>query len=96
MSGEARAGAAEVAGLVRRLHRVEGQVGGLVRMLEGGRDCADVVVQIAAAARALDQVGFLLIAAELRVCATASPADGDPLWASARAAALEKLFLSLS
>ena len=41
-----------------RLRRVQGQIGGIVRMIEEGRDCADVVTQLAAASRALDRAGF--------------------------------------
>lgn len=88
--------AAEVAALVRRLRRVEGQVGGLVRMLEAGRDCADVVTQLAAASRALDRVGFLLVAGELRTCMSGQ-VDGSPDGEAAlKVAALEKLFLTLA
>ena len=47
-----------VADLLARLGRVEGQVRGLQSMLTEQRECADVVTQIAAAARALEQVGF--------------------------------------
>jgi DNA-binding FrmR family transcriptional regulator len=86
----------QVAALVRRLRRVEGQVGGLVRMLEAGRDCAEVVTQLSAASRALDRVGFLLVAAELRKCATAQVATQDDPESVAKAAAVEKLFLSLA
>ena len=86
----------QIAALIRRLRRVEGQVGGLVRMLQSGRDCADVVTQLAAASRALDRVGFLLVATELRQCATAQAAHTDDAGALAKAAAVEKLFLSLA
>lgn len=86
----------QLAALVRRLRRVEGQVGGLIRMLEGGRDCTDVITQLAAASRALDRVGFLMVASELRKCATGEAVTGDEETAAARAAALEKLFLTLA
>lgn len=89
----------QTAALVHRLRRVEGQVGGLIRMLQSGRDCADVVTQLSAASRALDRVGFLLVASELRKCATAqlaaTDASGDAD-AAAKAAAVEKLFLTLA
>lgn len=86
----------QIAALIRRLRRVEGQVGGLVRMLQSGRDCADVVTQLAAASRALDRVGFLIVAAELRRCATdQANATADPD-AAAKAASVEKLFLTLA
>ena len=48
--------------LIRRLRRIEGQVRGIQAMLLERRDCADVVTQIAAANKALEQVGFKLVA----------------------------------
>ncbi len=53
----------------RRLRRVEGQVRGIERMLDEGRECRDIVVQISAANRALEQAGFRLISAGLTWCA---------------------------
>ena len=40
-----------------RLRRVNGQLGGIIRMIEQGRDCQDVVQQLAAVGRAVDRVG---------------------------------------
>ena len=57
-----------VADLTRRLRRVEGQIRGVQQMLADGRDCRDVVTQISAASKALDQTGFLLVAAGLTWC----------------------------
>lgn len=57
-----------VADLVRRLRRVEGQVRGIQQMLSEGRDCRDVVTQMSAASKALDQSGFMLVAAGLTWC----------------------------
>lgn len=54
--------------LLRRLRRVEGQVRGLQQMLTDGRECRDVVTQISAASKALDQVGFKLVASGLTYC----------------------------
>jgi len=73
---------------VRRLRRVEGQVAGLVRMLEAGRDCSDVVTQLAAASKALDRAGYAIVAAGLKQCL----AQGDTV----DTAKMEKLFLSLA
>jgi len=56
------------ADLQRRLRKVEGQVRGIQQMLSDNRDCRDVVTQIAAANKALEQVGFLLVAAGLTWC----------------------------
>ena len=57
-----------IADLIRRLRRVEGQVRGIQQMLTDGRDCRDVVTQISAASKALDQAGFTLVAAGLTWC----------------------------
>jgi DNA-binding FrmR family transcriptional regulator len=54
--------------VIRRLRRVEGQVRGLQQMLAEGRDCRDVVTQMSAANKALEQAGFVLVAAGLTWC----------------------------
>ena len=51
-----------------RLRRVAGQVQGVERMLEEGRDCRDIVAQISAATKALEQTGFRLVAEGLTYC----------------------------
>jgi len=81
------------ANLRRRLRRVEGQVRGIQQMLDDGRDCRDVATQISAASKALEQTGFLLVAAGLRYCVTnpaESAAEGYDL------ENVQKMFLSLS
>jgi DNA-binding FrmR family transcriptional regulator len=57
-----------VADLQRRLRRIEGQVRGLQQMLAEERDCRDVVTQLSAANKALEQAGFVLVAAGLTWC----------------------------
>jgi DNA-binding FrmR family transcriptional regulator len=52
----------------RRLHRVAGQVIAIERMLDEGRECREVVTQISAATKALEQVGFKLVATGLTYC----------------------------
>jgi len=54
--------------LMKRLRRVEGQVRGIQQMLTEGRDCREVVTQISAANKALEQAGFVLVAAGLTWC----------------------------
>lgn len=54
--------------LTHRLRRVEGQVRGLQQMLLEHRDCRDIVTQLSAANRALEQTGFVLVAAGLTWC----------------------------
>jgi DNA-binding FrmR family transcriptional regulator len=51
-----------------RLRKIEGQLGGIIRMIEQGRDCTDVVHQLAAVGRGVDRVGLKLLAGQLRDC----------------------------
>jgi CsoR family transcriptional regulator, copper-sensing transcriptional repressor len=81
-----------MAAVIKRLRRAQGQIGGLIKMIEEGRDCADVVTQLAAASRALDRAGFKIIATGLQECAL----KGDDGSAEADRAQLERLFLSLA
>jgi DNA-binding FrmR family transcriptional regulator len=77
----------------RRLHRVSGQLAGIERMLDDGRECKDVVTQISAATRALEQAGFKLVAAGLTYCIAhpdQAEAAGYPL------DVVEKMFLKLA
>ena len=84
--------AAELTDVVSRLRRVEGQIAGIVRMIEEGRECKDVVTQLAAVSRALDRAGFKIIANGMRECLTTTDGERAPL----TEAELEKLFLSLA
>jgi len=52
----------------KRLRRVAGQVQGVERMLEEGRECREVVDQLSAATKALEQAGFRLISAGMVYC----------------------------
>jgi DNA-binding FrmR family transcriptional regulator len=51
-----------------RLRRVRGQIAGIVRMIEEGRECREVMQQLSAASRALDRVGLRLLASQLEFC----------------------------
>ena len=79
--------------IVKRLRRAEGQIRGVIAMIEDGRDCADVVTQLAAVSRALDRAGFKVIASGLQQC-MAAQAKGDDR--SVDLEQMEKLFLSLA
>jgi len=57
-------------GAIARLRRIEGQVRGLQKMVEDGRYCADILVQVSAVHEALRGVGKLLMANHLRHCVT--------------------------
>src|SRR5947199_3588777 len=75
--------------VIRRLRRAEGQIRGVIAMLESGRDCADVVTQLAAVSRALDRAGFKIIASGLQQCITAAENGEDQAVNLER---MEKLF----
>ena len=79
----------EMQSVIRRLNRARGQIGGIVKMIEEGRDCKDIVTQLAAVSKALDKAGFAIIAAGLEQCLTADDGSMDKK-------DLEKLFLSLA
>ena len=52
----------------KRLKRIEGQVAGLVKMLDDDRYCVDILTQVAAVRSALDAVGVLLITDHIEGC----------------------------
>ena len=64
--------------LVRRLHRIEGQVRGIERMLEEDRYCIDVLTQIAAVSTALESVAFRILDDHVNHCVAGALASGDP------------------
>jgi len=77
--------------VINRIKRAQGQLAGVLRLIEEGRDCEDVVTQLAAVSRALDRAGFAIVASGLQQCLTA----GDDL-DSVDVKKMEKLFLSLA
>jgi DNA-binding FrmR family transcriptional regulator len=79
--------------VLNRLRRAHGQLAGVIGMIENGRDCKDVVTQLAAVSRALDKAGFKIIATGLRECTTGETADNKQPMTEAE---LEKLFLALA
>ena len=81
-----------MAAVLNRLRRAQGQLAGVITMIEAGRDCKDVVTQLAAVSRALDRAGFKIIASGMRECLAATDGERPPL----TEAELEKLFLSLA
>jgi DNA-binding FrmR family transcriptional regulator len=76
---------------INRIKRAQGQLAGVLRMLEEGRECEDVVTQLAAVSKALDRAGFTIVATGLQQCLT----NGDTV-DSVDVAKMEKLFLSLA
>jgi DNA-binding FrmR family transcriptional regulator len=79
--------------VLNRLRRAQGQLAGVISMIEQGRDCKDVVTQLAAVSRALDRAGFKIIATGLRECLTGDAAQGNEPMTEAE---LERVFLALA
>ncbi len=81
----------QLAAITKRVKRAHGQMGAIVRMLDEGRSCEDIVTQMAAVAKAVNTAAFTLISASLKECLVdgeSSPEDIVPR--------LQKLFLSLA
>ncbi|MFE3193947.1 metal-sensitive transcriptional regulator [Nocardia sp. NPDC059240] len=82
-----------VAQVLNRLRRAHGQLAGVISMIEQGRDCKDVVTQLAAVSRAIDRAGFKIVATGLRDCLSGEqPENSEPMTVEE----LEKLFLALA
>jgi DNA-binding FrmR family transcriptional regulator len=76
------------AAVLNRLRRAQGQLAAVIAMVEEGRDCRDIVTQLAAVSRALDRAGFKIVASNMRQClAGESPLTTEEL---------ERLFLALA
>ncbi|HEY7690777.1 MAG TPA: metal-sensitive transcriptional regulator [Gaiellaceae bacterium] len=63
--------------LVKRLHRIEGQVRGIERMVEDDRYCIDILTQIAAVNTALEAFAFKILDEHVRHCVAGALASGD-------------------
>ncbi len=63
--------------LVKRLHRIEGQVRGIERMVEDDRYCIDILTQIAAVNTALESLAFQILDAHVKHCVAGALTSGD-------------------
>ena len=63
--------------LVKRLHRIEGQVRGVEKMVEDDRYCIDVLTQIAAVNTALESLAFKILDEHVRHCVAGALSSGD-------------------
>lgn len=77
--------------LVNRLRRIEGQIGGVIAMIEDGRDCTEIITQIAASKKAIERAGILMLTGALERCIADQKRTSE-----ARRAELQKAFLSLT
>ncbi|HKR67566.1 MAG TPA: metal-sensitive transcriptional regulator [Streptosporangiaceae bacterium] len=76
------------AAVLNRLRRAQGQLAGVIAMVENGRNCRDVVTQLAAVSRALDRAGFKIVASNMGTCL-----QGESAMTIEE---LERLFLTLA
>ena len=77
--------------IVARLNRANGQLGAVARMITEGRDCEEIVGQLAAVSKAVNSVAFTLVFASLKQCLVEERKDAEDV--SAR---LQKLLLALA
>jgi len=70
--------------LARRLHRIEGQVRGIERMVDDDRYCIDILTQISAVTTALESVAFRILDDHVNHCVAGALASGDPAEAGAK------------
>jgi DNA-binding FrmR family transcriptional regulator len=63
--------------LVKRLHRIEGQVRGIERMVEDDRYCIDILTQLGAVSTALESVAMAILDDHVQHCVADALASGD-------------------
>ena len=63
--------------MINRLSRIEGHVRSIKEMVDSGRDCSEILIQIAAVQSALQQTGKLILEEHLERCITEAVQDGD-------------------
>jgi DNA-binding FrmR family transcriptional regulator len=77
--------------IAKRVKRAHGQLGAVVRMLEEGRNCEEIVTQMSAVSKAVNTAAFTLISASLKECLVDNKSNSEAVTAQ-----LQKLFLSLA
>lgn len=83
--------------VTKRLKRAQGQIGGILRMIEDGRDYQEILTQLAAVSKALDRAGFAVISIGLRQClVNECCATKENCGNRVDVETMEKLFLSLA
>jgi DNA-binding FrmR family transcriptional regulator len=81
----------QLSAISKRLRRAHGQLGAVVRMLDEGASCEEIVIQMAAVSKAVNTAAFNLISASLKECLVNPDVDSEPMTAK-----FQKLFLSLA
>lgn len=81
----------QIAAISKRIKRAQGQLGAVARMLEEGRNCDEIVIQMSAVSKAINTAAFTLISASLKECIVEGKTNSDAVTEK-----LQKLFLSLA
>jgi hypothetical protein len=81
----------QVEAISKRIKRAQGQLGAVARMLEEGRNCDEIVIQMSAVSKAVNTAAFTLISASLKECLIEGKTNQDAVTER-----LQKLFLSLA
>ncbi len=64
--------------LKNRLNRISGQITGIIKMIDDGRYCGDILTQVAAAESALESFAYVVLKEHMETCVTEKIKDGDP------------------
>jgi DNA-binding FrmR family transcriptional regulator len=81
----------QIDAISKRVKRAQGQLGAVARMLEEGRNCDEIVIQMSAVSKAINTAAVTLISASLKECIVEGKTDSDAVTEK-----LQKLFLSLA
>jgi DNA-binding FrmR family transcriptional regulator len=81
----------QIIAISKRLKRAHGQLAAVIRMLEDGRNCDEIVTQMSAVSKAVNTAAFTLLSTSLRECIV-----DDQTNSKAVQEKLQKLFLSLA
>jgi DNA-binding FrmR family transcriptional regulator len=81
----------QVDAILKRVKRAHGQLGAVARMLEEGRNCDEIVIQMSAVSKAVNTAAFTLISASLKECLIEGKTNQDAVTER-----LQKLFLTLA
>ena len=81
----------QIAAIAKRIKRAQGQLGAVARMLEEGRSCDEIVIQMSAVSKAVNTAAFTLISSSLKECILDDKSNSEAVTAQ-----LQKIFLSLA
>ena len=81
----------QVVQISNRLKRAHGQLGAVLRMIEEGRNCDEIITQMSAVSKAINTAAFTLLTSSMKECLTEKRKDSEEVSEN-----LQKLFLSLA